>query len=178
MFHYLTTRNNDMADFRRELDRVFDDFWTLPSMSRATETANAWSPLADVDETSDHYLLSLEVPGMRKEDLKIEVQDGHIAISGERKQEERQERKGSFYSERRYGRFQRIFAIPSQVDASKIEAQYKDGVLKVYVPKVEAAKPRQVKINDSGSGFFERLLGKKEENANTINHETGKRAAS
>jgi HSP20 family protein len=178
MFHYVTTRNNGLADFRRELDRVFDDFWTMPSMSSALDTTPSWAPVADIDEDIDHFMLSLEVPGMKKDELKIEVQGEHIVISGERRHEEKKERKGSLYSERRFGHFQRAFAIPSNVDPSKIEAQYQDGVLKVYVPKAEAAKPRQIKISENSTGgFFNRILGKKEEEKSTIDHKTGERVA-
>jgi HSP20 family protein len=179
MIHFVSSRNNGLADFRRELERVFDDFWTMPAMSQAIETSPAWAPAADIDEESDHYMLSLEVPGLKKDELKIEMLGDHIVISGERKHEERKEKKGALYSERRFGRFQRTFAIPSHVDGSKIEAQYQDGVLKVYVPKAEAAKPRQIKIGESSTGgFFNRLLGKKEEGQTTIDHKTGERVAS
>lgn len=175
---YLTTRNNGMADFRREMDRLFDDFWSMPTASPGSEMTAAWSPMTDIDEEDDHYMLSLEIPGMKRDELKIEVIDNQVVISGERKTEEKRKEKGSVYSERRFGRFQRSFALPTHVDAEKIEAQYQDGVLKVYVPKSEAAKPRQIKIGDTSSGgIFSRLLGKKEEDRKTIDHKTGEKVA-
>lgn len=158
MFNYPTLRNSGLPEFRRELDRLFDDFWSSPGTLAGGEMTSSWLPMTDIDEADDHFLLTLDIPGMKKEDLNIEVHNEQVIVSGERKQEE--SRKG--YSERRYGRFQRAFALPTHVDASKIEAQYADGVLKVYVPKSEEAKPRSVKIGDSGSGVFSRLLGKKD----------------
>lgn len=175
---YLTTRNNGLADFRREMDRLFDDFWSMPTLNSGSEMTASWSPTADIDEEDDHYMLSLEIPGMKKDELKIEVIDNQVVISGERKTEEKRKEKGSLYSERRFGRFQRAFTLPTHVDAGKIEAQYQDGVLKVYVPKSEAAKPRQIKIGDASSGgIFSRLLGKREEDRKTIDHKTGEKVA-
>lgn len=160
MFNYLSTRSNGMPEFRRELDRLFDDFWATPSAFTGGEAVAAWHPTTDVDEGDDHFLLTLDIPGMKKEDLKIEVHNEQVVVSGERKQDE----KRNGYSERRYGRFYRSFALPTHVDSAKIEAQYQDGVLKIYVPKSEAAKPRTVKIGDSESGgIFSRLLGKSED---------------
>lgn len=164
MFNYPTQRNSGLPQFRRELDRLFDDFWSSPSFFSGGELAAQWQPMTDIDEADDHFLITLDIPGMKKEDLDIQVSDGQVIVSGERKQEEN--RKG--YSERRYGRFQRAFSLPTHVDAGKIEAQYADGVLKVYVPKSEAARPRSVKIGDSGSGIFSRLLGKKDDGKGTI----------
>lgn len=177
--NYLTSRNNNLFDFRRELDRVFDDFWASPALSaRGGEMGGSWFPSADVEEEADHYMLSLEIPGMRKDDLNIEVIDNQIVVSGERKQEESRKSKGSVYSERRFGRFQRSFALPTHVDAGKIEAQYQDGVLKLYVPKSESAKPRQIKVSDGSSGgIFNRLLGKKEGEKGTIDHKSGSQVA-
>jgi HSP20 family protein len=178
MFNHPTLRNSDLADFRREVDRLFDDFWLLPSLGAAAERAPAWAPATEIDERDDHYLLSIEVPGMKREELRIEAVDDQLVVSGERKLEERREGKGSRYSERRFGRFRRAFTIPSHVDAGKIEAQYEDGILKIYVPKAEAAKPRQIRIGDSSSGgIFGRLLGKKEPEPKTLDPATGENVA-
>ena len=168
--------NNSLMDFRREMDRLFDDFWSVPSLLDSRELSTMWAPVADVEEEGDHYLLTLEVPGMSRDDLKIEFTDGQITISGERKHEETKN-KGR-YTERRYGKFYRSFAFPTGVDADKVEAQYKDGVLRVYVPKAESAKPRQIKIGDSSSsGIFSRLLGRKDENQKTVEHKKEEKVA-
>lgn len=147
-----------MADFRRQFDRLFDDFWSVPSLLSAKEIE--WSPYCEVEEEDDHYLLTAELPGVSKDDVKIEVSGHQISISGERKTEAKKKHEGSTYSERHFGRFFRSFTLPSGVDADKAEAQYKDGILKVYLPKSEAARPRQIKIGEGG--VFNRLLGGKE----------------
>lgn len=134
---YLTLRNNERAAYRNDLGRLFGDFWALPTQQTAT-----WAPHADIDEEEAFYSLSLDLPGLKKEDLTIEVEQDQVVVSGERKPPE----KRGLYSERKYGKFQRTFTLPTHVDTAKIEAKFEDGVLRVKVPKAETAKPRQVKI--------------------------------
>lgn len=148
-----------LTEFRREMDRLFDDYWSPTSGDSRREMESEWNPACDVAEAENHYLLTLEVPGIPKEQIKLEVIDNQITISGERTAEEKKREPGSWYTERRYGKFHRTFSLPAGVDAQKVEANYQDGILKVYVPKAESAKPRQVKIsNGSSSGFFGKLL--------------------
>lgn len=161
--NYLTRRNDTwspLADFRREMDGLFDDFFS-PTLRVQKETNHTWAPACEVAEEDGHYMLSLEMPGISKDDIKIEMADNTVTISGER----RFENKSAWYGERRYGKFQRSFTLPAGIDTDKIEANYQDGVLHLLVPKAESAKPRQIKITN-GSGFFGKLLGdsrKKEE---------------
>jgi HSP20 family protein len=176
--YYITTRNNGFSNFRREVDRLFDDFLSTPTSTAGNELNSTWAPKADIDEGEDHYLLSLEIPGLKKNDLKIEVLENQVVISGERKTEENRGKTGNLYSERHFGRFQRTFALPTHVDSAKIEAQYQDGVLNLYIPKSQAIKPRQIKIGDSSSeGFFSRILGKKEEERNSVNSKSSENVA-
>jgi HSP20 family protein len=119
-----------------------------------------WIPACDVEEADNHFLISLEMAGVPKDQIKVEFHDGQIVISGERRYEAKKKENGQSYSERRYGRFQRAFTLPAGVDADKVEANYQDGVLRLYIPKTESAKPRQIKVtNGTGTGFFSRLLG-------------------
>jgi len=159
--NYLTRRNDlwsPLADFRREMDSLFDDFFS-PTNARATGNTNhVWTPACDVAEEEGHYMLSLEVPGIPKDEIKIEVADNTVTISGERQSKNEKKEKGAWYGERRYGKFQRSFTLPAGIDADKIEANYQDGVLSLMVPKAESAKPRQIKIGSS-NGFFGKLLG-------------------
>lgn len=134
---YVTLRSQAPV-FRGELDRIFDDFWTLPSHAKTA----AWSPAAEIDEAADHFLVSLELPGLKREELSIEVTENQVVISGERKAPE----KRGLYTERQFGKFQRTFSLPGNVDSEKIEAHFENGVLNVRVPKVEAVKPRQIPI--------------------------------
>ena len=90
--------------------------------------------------------MKAELPGMKKEDIDVSLHDGALSISGERKSEEKLENAEVYRSERFFGRFQRTVALPATVDAAKISAQYKDGVLTVTLPKAEEAKPKQIDV--------------------------------
>lgn len=158
---YLMTRNNPFNELRREMDRLWDDFGGPSGL--AGTAASHWNPACDIEEGKDHFLLTVDMPGVPKDQIKIEVVDDQLTVSGERKREERRQEDGAWYTERRYGQFSRTFSLPSGVDPARVEAQYQDGVLKILVPKAETAKPRQIKVDDAGnSGFFGKLLGKKE----------------
>ncbi len=156
----LVTRNNSwspLAELRNEMDWLFDDFWTTPTTTRFDQNLN---PACDVEENEDHYLIALEMPGVPRDQIKIECVDNQLTISGERIRENRKTNKDQSYSERQHGKFYRSFVLPAGANADKMEAQYEDGILRLYVPKAESAKPRQIKItNGSGTGFFGKLLG-------------------
>ena len=141
-------------------DRLWDELVSTEDKSRI----QAFTPACDVHDTEGHYLVSLDVPGVAKEDIHIEVKDNQLWISGERKQEESASENGRYFVERSYGKFQRAFTLGRNTDSSKIEAAYKDGVLRVVIPKAEAAKPKTVEIKvDDKPGFFEKFTSKKKE---------------
>ncbi|MFL5815198.1 MAG: Hsp20/alpha crystallin family protein [Bdellovibrionia bacterium] len=144
-----------ISDLRREFDRLFDD-WTT-STPRGLRTDYAFVPACDVEEDENHFLLILEMAGMKKDDIKLEINDGQLMISGERHQESRQKGEGRRYSERKFGKFQRRFVLPAGIDASRVEASYEDGILRIMVPKAESSKPRQIKIGSGSTGFFGEL---------------------
>lgn len=148
-------------DLRREMDQLFGDFLASSGAVPAlAETSPQWGPLCDVEESDDHYLIAVEMPGVPKDAIQVEFRDNQITISGERRQERRPDDGARWHSERRFGRFQRSFMIPSGVDPDKLEASYVDGVLRVYIPKAESARPRRIKVtHGSGAGFMEKLLG-------------------
>ena len=129
-------------------------------MDRLLETAHGWQPSCEVTEEQDHYLLSLEMAGVPKDQIKIEVIENQLVVSGERKYNERKKENGFSYTERKYGKFQRSFNLPVGLDSEKIEADCQDGILRILVPKSETAKPRQIKIGSgTSSGFFSKLIG-------------------
>jgi HSP20 family protein len=100
----------------------------------------------DIAEESDRFTVSVELPGMRKEDVRIELHDGVLSLHGE-KAERREEKDRTLHLvERRFGSFHRSFALPSSVDAERIDAKFSDGVLEVTLPKRESSTPREVKI--------------------------------
>jgi HSP20 family protein len=100
----------------------------------------------DVTESENELVINAEVPGMTREDMDISVENGVLTLRGEKKEEETKEEGGWRRSERRYGRFERSIRLPQYADAENIDASYQDGILKLIVPKKEAAKPRSIKI--------------------------------
>jgi len=133
-----------LSNLRQEIDRLFDA--PLSELARASHFLSGTTPSLDVYEEKDSFVVKAELPGMKKEDIDVSLHDGALSISGERKGEEKQENAEIYRSERFFGRFQRTVALPAAVDAGKITAQYKDGVLTVTLPKVEEAKPKQIDV--------------------------------
>ena len=120
-----------------------------------TETGNEamtvaeWSPLVDITEDDKEYLIKADLPEVKKEDVKLTVQDDVMSISGERKYEKEEKGKKYHRVERAYGSFMRSFTLPEDADGSKVSAEYKDGVLKVRLPKSEKAKPKSIEVKVS-----------------------------
>lgn len=153
----------ELSSLQRNVDRLFEDMLTpvVPTGRAGREMAN-WAPRCDVEETDSHFLMTFDIPGINKNDVKIEVRNNQLIVSGERKEEHK---KGRRMQERFYGAFERSFSLPGDVDASKVEANYENGVLYVAVPKSEAAKPHQIQIGEKRSGIFGKLLPEKKEKA-------------
>ena len=136
----------------------FRNAWNLPEefsrlfwgLSRATEedteTAAEWSPAVDVYEDAEALRIHAELPGLKKEDVKISVREGVLTLRGERKLESEEKKDNYYRIERHYGSFLRSFTLPKTVDADKIEAKMKDGVLELKVPKKPEATPREIKV--------------------------------
>ena len=128
------------------INDLFDESYgrarTVPSA-----TAGAWLPPVDILESKDAYLIRAELPGMKKEDFNLEVNDGTLTLSGERKAEDLSNGVEYHRSERVHGRFSRSFYLPQTVKQDGIKASYRDGILEIHVPKVEEAKPRQIAIS-------------------------------
>lgn len=146
------------------IERAFSNpFSLLDELRSPVNDERDWfHPTVDLDEREDCYVLSVDLPGVKKEDIKIDVRDNQLFISGERKRKSESDEKGIRRFESSYGRFQRRFTLPMSVDANKVEADLTDGVLYIALPKVEVAKPKSVEIQ-SGTGFFSKLLGKSSE---------------
>lgn len=133
----------EIDTLQREMNRLFDDIFT-PTTHRPNGN---FAPAAEIKETEDAVHLRLEVPDMDVKDLNVEVTAEAVAISGERKSETKSEEKGVYRSEFRYGKFQRIIPMPARIDNQNVQADYKDGVLNLNLPKVEAEKNKVVKVN-------------------------------
>ena len=136
---------SDMRRMQREIDHLFESFFP----SRTTESngdSAVWTPRVDLAENEDAYLIYLDVPGMQKEDITLNYQDGQLTVSGERSFTEREEDTAFVRVERMAGSFYRSFTLPKRVVSEDIEATYKDGVLTVTVPKAEESKPRRISV--------------------------------
>jgi HSP20 family protein len=118
---------------------------------RSNMSTSRWAPAVDIREEKDHYIIEADLPGVDKENIEIFMDNGCLSIKGERKEENKSE--GSNYSrvERIYGRFHRQFSLPDTADNENINAAYENGVLKISIPKKEAAKPKRISITGSNS---------------------------
>jgi HSP20 family protein len=134
-----------LSSLREEVNRLFDFSWP----SRDSGLFSGWSPALDVFDDKDSFVVKVELPGMKKEDINLSLHDGVLTISGERKVERENKEGETFRSERYFGKFQRSVTLPAAVDANKVTASYKDGVLSIDLGKAEEAKPKQIAVSVS-----------------------------
>ena len=131
-----------LSRLRDQLSQIFEQ----PEFALTDLLGGGWTPVIDVLEDKDKLIVKAEVPGFKREDLDVSVHENNLLISGERKSEE-ERKNGEFYrSERFYGRFHRVISLPYAVEADKIQAQYRDGVLNITLPKTEHAKAKQIEV--------------------------------
>jgi HSP20 family protein len=109
-------------------------------------TVADWTPTVDISETDGEYQIRAEIPDVKKEDVKVTVEDGVLTIQGERKQEKEEKGKRYHRIERSYGSFVRSFSLPDVIDEEKVKAEFKDGVLSLHLPKSEKAKPKAIEV--------------------------------
>jgi HSP20 family protein len=131
--------------FSRDVDRLFDAFFG------GEREARRWVPRMDLVEAEDHFVLKADLPGLDETDVSIEVQDGTLTISGERKSEHEARERGWYRIERSFGSFSRSLTLPDRVDPDGISASFDRGVLEVRIPKPEEHKPRRVEIKAGGA---------------------------
>src|SRR5881392_2497597 len=139
---------NRLSNLRDELDTFFEmPFWS--NFGRQSQLFSGWSPALDLYQNNDNVIVRVELPGMRKEDIEISLQDGMLTIGGERKSETGDNGAGekAARTERFTGKFRRSITLPTRVDSNKVNATYKDGLLTVTLPKAEEAKPKQIQVN-------------------------------
>jgi HSP20 family protein len=145
------------SSFRSEIDRLFDDFFA-PVTGEGRNFAAAGQPAAllrpniDVDETDQAYRVSAELPGLTEKDVEINLRDNTLTISGEKRSEHQEEKGGRRYAERTFGRFERTIPFPAEVDADRVDAVFRNGVLTVTLPKNEKAqdKTRRIEVRSQG----------------------------
>lgn len=126
------------------LNRLFDRW---PGWAEAPTTTSAWAPNVDIFESENELVVKAELPGIDAKDVELNVENNVLTISGERKLEFEDKKENYHRIERAYGAFSRSFSLPRLIDENNIQADYKDGVLTVHVPKHEKAKPKQIKIH-------------------------------
>lgn len=131
-------------DFRHEIDRLFDAFFN-PAYEEET-ALTAFSPAVDIIEHDKELQLQVELPGMTKDEVKVSVKDNLLTISGEKKRETKVEQKNYQRTERIYGTFQRSFRLPEYAELDKIEAEFKDGVLNITIPKKKESLAKQIEV--------------------------------
>lgn len=141
---------------------LFDDFDRLVSSFLTpldSQTFN-FKPACDISETPEHYIASFDLPGVKKEDINIEIKDGYLSVTGERRQEMSDSKTQHF--ERSYGKFQRKFSLPEKVDPKSVEAAYDNGVLQLLIPKTKETEGHKIEIkSQSNGGLLNKILNTK-----------------
>jgi len=136
----------DIEKVRSEMDRLWDTFLFGRPQRRGFEEIAEWLPAVDVTETKSEIVVNAEIPGMEAKDIDISLNGGTLTIRGEKKQEKEEKEEAYHLIERRYGTFTRSIPLPKEVDSNRASASYKNGVLKVRLPKSVEAEKKEVKI--------------------------------
>ncbi|MBP8625149.1 MAG: Hsp20/alpha crystallin family protein [Syntrophorhabdaceae bacterium] len=129
---------------REEMDKLFEDFFDKTGFTGVRE--GAWLPAADIHETKKDVVVSVDLPGVDPKDVTISIVEDTLTVKGERKREEEINETDYYRTERFYGAFQRVIQLPVEVVGDKAKATYKDGVLKISIPKSQKAMPKEIKV--------------------------------
>lgn len=138
------TPTNELREFNRMLTHFFDEPF-LPT-AQGEAGSRVWAPKVDIYDTKDAFIIKAELPGVNKNDIKVDVDGRLLTLRGERKSEVENKESAYFRREMFFGSFERTFTLPEAVDPGLIKAEYKDGVLHLEVPKPEERKPKQVEV--------------------------------
>jgi HSP20 family protein len=139
----------EMSDLQRELNRLFDSFFgreLMPGHQGAGREL-AWAPVMDMYETKDELVVAAELPGVNEKDVQLSITGDVLTLRGERAPAQDMSQQTQYRGERWYGRFERSVALPIPVQADRVKASYRDGVLTVKLPKAEEIKPKEIKID-------------------------------
>ena len=135
----------NVSDIQGEVNRLFDTF--LGRSMTGSPASRAWLPAVDMHETKDDLVLTVEVPGVREKDVTVSITGDLLTIKGERRWDDEAKDRQYLHVERAYGHFERLVQLPMAVQADKVKATYREGVLMITLPKAEELKPRQIKID-------------------------------
>jgi HSP20 family protein len=136
----------ELEQMHTRLASLFETGQANGRHGRALPSLPLWAPVVDITEDDGAYLLKAELPGVRKEDVHVTVENGVLTIAGERRQEQEEKTRKFHRVERSYGSFTRSFDLPENIDAEKIEARFRDGLLAVAIAKSPGARPRQIEV--------------------------------
>ena len=136
-----------MSDIQGEVNRIFDSFLGRPLVSGAGSAVRSWAPVFDMHETKDEVVLSFELPGVSEKYVSLSITGELLTLKGERTANREFTDEYAYRAERAYGKFERSVELPMPVQADKVKATYRDGVLEVKLPKAEEVKPKAIKID-------------------------------
>mgnify|MGYP001445940108 FL=1 len=136
----------ELEEVSDRLNRMFARPATRAANGKETMIVADWVPSVDISESEGEYQIKAEIPDVKKEDVKVTLEDGVLTIQGERKQEKEEKGKKYHRIERSYGSFVRTFSLPDVIDEDKVKAEFKDGVLNLHLPKSEKAKPKAIDV--------------------------------
>ena len=136
----------EMATLHHRFNRLTDDPFFRTDRESA-EDMGTWYPVVDMFENDDSFVIKAELPGMGKDDIAVDVKDRVLTLKGERNYDNEVKEENYYRRERSYGKFQRAFSLPADVDSDKIKADFRDGLLKIEVPKPVVQKPKQITIH-------------------------------
>ena len=141
----------ELQSIRQEMNRLFGTFFDSPAGAGDGGALRRWIPAMDLIEEDDRYVLRADLPGVREDEVHVELEDNVLTISGERKSEHEERKEGLYRLERASGSFSRSLTLPEGIDPDSIQARFDKGVLEVRVPKREQRKPRRVAISVGGT---------------------------
>ncbi len=139
----------EMSALQERMNRLFSDVRAQAPVRGEEIVQGAWIPAVDIFETNEAIVLKAELPGITAQDISVEVKDNTLTLKGEKKFEKEVKEENYHRVERSYGSFQRAFTLPGTIHPEKVKAKFKDGILEITLPKVEEAKPKQVKVEIS-----------------------------
>jgi HSP20 family protein len=136
-------------DIQTEMNRLFDNFLGRPTATATGTGSRVWMPIVDLYESNDDLVLNFELPGVREKDISLSITGDVLTVKGERQFDQQLHDDNYVHAERAYGKFERSIRLPMPVQAERVRATYRDGVLEVSLPKAEEVRPKEIKIDVS-----------------------------
>jgi len=137
----------EMNTLQHRFNHLLADSFFQPSRSEDELSLGTWHPVVDMYDEDDRIIIKAELPGMEKKDISVDVKDQVLTLSGERNHDDEVKEEKYYRRERAYGKFQRAFSLPADVNSDNIKADFKDGLLKIEVPKPEKQKPKEITVH-------------------------------